>query len=147
MELLDRVCGRDPGWTRNAPRRIQVLSNECNALYDLTGGVTVGRDFTEQQPSVVDLHPNLPALYRRKVHELQASLNSPTVRQEASEILRSLIERVLIHPEPKRGAVQVELRGQIASILEFANRKNTTGTEVGLMLVAVEGLEPPTQGL
>ncbi|MFO0998529.1 MAG: recombinase family protein [Alphaproteobacteria bacterium] len=108
----------------------------------------IEKSLQQPQPSTnVVLHPNVPDLYRRKVQELQKSLNEPGSRQEASEILRSLIERIVIHPEEGRGNYRVELRGQIASILDLAAGKNASGTGIRVMLVAAEGLEPPTQGL
>jgi site-specific DNA recombinase len=46
----------------------------------------------------VALHPNLPALYRRQVERLEAALNDPMIRDEAAEVLRELIEKVVLLP-------------------------------------------------
>ena len=46
------------------------------------------------------LHPNLIQLYKCKAAALEEALNDPEVRSEASEILRSLIDRIEITPAP-----------------------------------------------
>ncbi len=46
----------------------------------------------------IEIHPNLPALYRRKVEHLQAALNDPELRVEAGEALRSVITRIVLTP-------------------------------------------------
>ena len=45
------------------------------------------------------IHPNLANLYRRKVAALEETLNDPGIRLEASEILRSLIDKIVVTPE------------------------------------------------
>jgi hypothetical protein len=44
------------------------------------------------------LHPNLAEIYRGKVADLQAALAEPATQTEALEMLRGLIERVVLHP-------------------------------------------------
>jgi site-specific DNA recombinase len=46
----------------------------------------------KQEP--VRLHPNLAALYRRKVATLHDLLESDATRTEAVEIIRSLVDQV-----------------------------------------------------
>ena len=50
--------------------------------------------------SYPSLHPNLIQLYKCKAAALEEALNDPEVRSEASEILRSLIDRIEITPAP-----------------------------------------------
>jgi site-specific DNA recombinase len=47
----------------------------------------------------VRLHPNLAQVYRRQVERLQDTLNEPEIRDEAIEVLRGLVERVIIGPD------------------------------------------------
>ncbi len=97
--------------------------------------------------SAPELHPNLSELYRRKVSELREALNrDPETRSQAVAILRSLIDRIVLHPGEKRGELTIELHGQLASIVEFASEKRAD-VEVMKWVVAGEGLEPPTRGL
>jgi site-specific DNA recombinase len=55
------------------------------------------------------LHPRMADLYRTKVEELAASLQREDARQEASEMLRGLIEAIVLAPE--KGQLRIELRG------------------------------------
>ena len=52
-----------------------------------------------EAPPVVRLHPNAAEVYRRKVAKLELALNDDSIKAEAAEILRSLIDRI-----PRRGA-------------------------------------------
>jgi site-specific DNA recombinase len=77
-------------------------------------------------PSPIRLHPNLAELYRRKVAALHEALRDPNTQAEALEIMRSLIEQVIVHPR-EAGGFEVELVGEIASMVEVAmggERKN-----------------------
>jgi plasmid stabilization system protein ParE len=98
--------------------------------------------------SLLQAHPNLAELYRRKVHRIREELNADAeTRRQTAQIFRSLIERIVIHPESGRGKVRIELYGQITGILDIPGAKNEAGTESVIMMVAAEGLEPPTKGL
>src|SRR5208282_2995211 len=61
----------------------------------------------------------LPAgaeIYRRKVETLETALRDEAIRPEAIEILRSMMERVVVTPT-KEGALRVELHGDIARLI------------------------------
>jgi hypothetical protein len=47
------------------------------------------------------MHPGLASIYSDKVAKLEISLNDSEIRTEAAEILRSLIDRVELHPRQK----------------------------------------------
>jgi site-specific DNA recombinase len=69
------------------------------------------------------LHPNLAAVYREKVAELQLALSDQQTKDEAFAIIRTLIDKVRLIPED--GQLRVELRGALAGILALgANDKN-----------------------
>ena len=110
---------------------------------------------SEPPPSPVRLLPNLAEAYRQKVAALHEALHQEDTRTEAFEIIRSLIEKVLIHEEP--GAPpSVELIGDIAAMIEVAlegpKTQKTTRKRVVLrdrelssvMVVAGTGFEPVT---
>ena len=46
-------------------------------------------------PTPVRLHPNLPQLYRQKVVQLHEALQDPSIRDQAVELLRGLLSKVL----------------------------------------------------
>ncbi len=66
--------------------------------------------------SAVRLHPNLAALYRLKVYTLHEALDHEARRAEAFEILRTLIDKVVVHPQAL-GGFEIEIVGEIAAMV------------------------------
>jgi site-specific DNA recombinase len=95
------------------------------------------------------LHPSMADLYRSKVEQLAAALQREDTRLEASEMLRGLIEGIVLTPE--EGQLRIELRGNLAAMLTAAQqtkRSPETGDLlVPVQLVAGAGFEPATFGL
>src|SRR4029078_4590292 len=75
--------------------------------------------------TVIAIHPNLPELYRRTINGLQQMMANESVRPQAMEAIRSLVDRIEIHPGEKRGQCDVLLVGALAHILDFAQKKGT----------------------
>ena len=65
----------------------------------------------------IRLHPNLAQVYRRKVERLQDALSDPEIRDEAVEVLRSLLEAVII--APTEAGLEIEIVGDIAHMIEM----------------------------
>ncbi|MGG5824108.1 hypothetical protein ACLF3M_35370, partial [Falsiroseomonas sp. HW251] len=81
------------------------------------------------------LHPNLPALYRRKVEALEEALKDERTALLAEEALR--IDAILVHPGERRGEVSLSLRGDLAAFLQMAEAQR--GTPNGKTAVTVGG--------
>ena len=100
-----------------------------------------------------DIHPKIADIYRRKVERLAEALADPRDRDEAAEAIRGLIERIVLTPGEKRGALHAALHGDLGTILEWAeggSRKGATDTPktgMSVSLVAGAGFEPATFGL
>ena len=81
------------------------------------------------------LHPNLAEVYRKKVENLREVLDDDDTRPEATSILRDLVDEIRLHPE--ENALKIELIGDLARILSFANqnprRNKTAGVEITLV--------------
>ena len=100
-------------------------------------------------PDPVAPHPGLADIYHRKVAALDEALNDPEDKAEAADLLRGLIEKVVIHPQAE--GHQIELFGELGAILslcetEDANgkaRSRATGCRQSTM-VAGAGFEPAT---
>ncbi len=69
------------------------------------------------------LHPNLAEIYRQKVEALHEALADPHSGAEALEILRSLIERVVVHPSDS--GFEIEVVGEIAHMVALGSTTNT----------------------
>jgi site-specific DNA recombinase len=92
------------------------------------------------------LHPNIAEAYRRKVEELHAALRSDDAGT-ARELIRGLVEAIVLWPED--GRLRVEVRGELAAILRLsgcANEKAPAGRPELLAeqikMVAGAGFEP-----
>ena len=60
-------------------------------------------------PTAFRIHPNLPKMYRDKVERLEEALNDDGIRDEAAEVIRGLVERVVL--TPSEGSLKAELSG------------------------------------
>ena len=74
-------------------------------------------------PSPVRLHPGIAQIYREKVAQLQTALQNPAIRGEAVQILRTLIERVVIHPG--QNGPELEIVGAIAQLVQAGLNDDT----------------------
>ncbi len=70
-------------------------------------------------PPVVRLHPNLPAVYRDNVARLEQALDTDGTRAEAAEIIRGLIDRIVLTPTDD--GLAAELHGDLAEILALCD--------------------------
>ena len=98
--------------------------------------------------NVIEIHPNLPAVYRRKVTGLRKALQEgESSRAEAINALRAIITEIRVKPGEGRGQAVLELHGSIPAVLAFASGSEGTNHNSALSVVAAEGFEPPTKGL
>ena len=79
------------------------------------------RDLAGPAPEPVRFHPNVADIYVSKVNGLREALNEDGAREEAAEILRGLIDEIRLHPID--GQLQIELIGDLATLLVFADEK------------------------
>ena len=57
----------------------------------------------QTQEDKIVLHPNIGALYARKVSNLKSLLENDATKHQATEIIRSLIETIAVAPTGQRG--------------------------------------------
>jgi len=77
----------------------------------------------------VRLHPNIADLYVSKVNDLRNALNEDGTREEAALILRGLVDEIRLHPVDSQ--LQIELIGDIATLLGFAGKNGPPGKKPG----------------
>ena len=135
---LDFITGGDgdPGSVRDQLRGLEARKREIDA------GLK-----TQRGEGEVAIHPNLPDLYRRKVTRLQQVLADEAARPQVVEIIRSLIDRIEVHPGKERGHCEVLIVGALAQVIAFAQQKTTaasTGDGGTSLMVAGVGFEPTT---
>ena len=109
----------------------------------------------------VILHPNMAKLRSKQVEGLCEGMSDEGRRTEASTIIRSLVERIVLRPANENGerALAIDLEGHLAGILSLAaqtkmplTESNSCVREITLVaeagfglcaLFAVDGLRPP----
>jgi site-specific DNA recombinase len=101
----------------------------------------------EQGPNVPLIHPNFAEVYRRKVAALHQALADEASRMEAMELIRSLIDAIVLAPE--EGTLRVEVRGELSGILALAAGSKKPGLSdralaEQIKMVAGRGFEPLT---
>jgi hypothetical protein len=79
--------------------------------------------------------PLLADLYRSKVEGLAAALQREDTRLEASEMLRGLIDSIVLTPE--KGQLRIELKGNLAAMLTAAQQTKRS-PETGDLLLPVQ---------
>ena len=113
----------------------------------------VGQLAVLPEPEPVMLHPGLADIYARTIADLAAALNADDTRQEAADILRGLIEKIVLTPDATApNGHTIELFGELGAILTLCadgNGTNAKARTVGagfrqLTLVAGTGFEPVT---
>ena len=94
------------------------------------------------------IHPNLAEIYRQRVKRLHEALKDPTTRDEALELIRSLINKIRLIPED--GHLRIELHGELAGILalsaagEMPSGLSADRLAEQIKMVAGVGFEPTT---
>jgi hypothetical protein len=97
----------------------------------------------ESPAATIRVHPRLADVYAEKVQQLEEALNEPPIREEATELLRSLIDRVELRPRGSGQGLDALLFGDLAEILGFCgkdeNRQVPKGSSSGSQLSVVAG--------
>lgn len=98
------------------------------------------------EPEQVIVHPGLTDAYARKGADLSTALNTDDAREEASDILRGLIERIVLTPDAKApNGHSIELFGELGAILvlckeaEHTNAKARRGSAGSKQVTVVAG--------
>ena len=139
-QIIDAVC---EGFKSNAMRE------ELMALEKRVEELNLETKLERDVPSnVIEIHPQLPVIYEKKVKTLRQALNQGhTARAEAIEALRAMITDITVKAGAKKGEVILELHGSIPAVLAFAAGKEGSNHDHTALVVAAEGFEPPTKGL
>ena len=105
---------------------------------------------SQSAPTPARLPPDLPELYRQKVAKLRDALADPLIPDEALDLLRGLITRVVVQPSEGHVDLVVE-EGALAAMLALGQNASTRpggrvhdDLLVQVKLVAGAGFEPAT---
>ncbi len=102
---------------------------------------------TRADAQVVELHPGTAERWRSWVADLVAALRGDDEETRAAvELVRAMIAYIEVFPGAARGQKHLKVHGHLAQIVNLAQRKPGEALSTA-MVVAEEGLEPPTRGL
>ncbi|UHD47706.1 recombinase family protein [Aureimonas altamirensis] len=124
---------------------LQAIVNDMKRLESRR--VELAALLTEADEPPPLLHPSMALQYRARVQGLYEALQGEDegLRIEAAEIIRSLVEAVVLTPVD--GKVEIDVRGDLAGILTIsAQSKNPAAGAAGsqVKMVAGAGFEPAT---
>ena len=108
-KFIDAIAnGIDPKTIKD---RFNALEARRSELEEILSG-------TERAPVLI--HPNMGHRYAVEVNNLIASLNDEEHRIESAELLRKLIEKIVLTPNPDKSNLVIDLHGDLAGILHLA---------------------------
>lgn len=103
----------------------------------------------DEPPKLITLHPAAVTHYLAAIEMLaQTVREGAAFGAESRTALRDLIATVTVHPAPAGEAPEISIEGHLTKLIggdHFPTRR--VGGPRGEMMVAGEGLEPPTRGL
>lgn len=110
QKLLEALL--DDGDSKTIVKNMQALEARQEALE---------AELSEADSPPPLLHPNMVEVYHRKINELHQALTSDDTKTEAAEILRTLIDAIVLTPEDSE--LSIYLKGDLAGILTLAQNK------------------------
>ena len=89
-------------------------------------------------------HPNMAGRYHEEVKALITSLNTEGQRAEAADLIRGLIDKIILTPKDEEKGLYVDLHGSLAGILSIATSSDRASVEA--QLKNTPDLGNPTRG-
>jgi hypothetical protein len=116
-----------------------VVKDELNANAARREQLEAKLAATEEPPPL--LHPEMARIYRTKVTELAKALQEPDSRSEAKEALRGLVDAIVLTPDERGNALQIELRGNLAAMLSATvqTKRSPESDDLSLQVSLVAG--------
>ena len=147
-KVLDAICnGIDPKRVKDRMNAMAAREREVRRLLEVT------------QEAPVLMHPNMALRYKEAIADIVQMMGDEERRHEASEILRTLIDKIVLSPSNSGDGLEVDLIGALAGILTIAHghlpvgqKRKTSGSSdrsklpdvSAVQLVAGAGFEPAT---
>ena len=93
-----------------------------------------------QKEAPVFIHPSMANRYKEEVTALRVALNDETHRGEAAELIRSLVDKVVLKPRIADKRLSIDLHGDLAGILSIASLKAGKAVQNGPALLVQDKL-------
>ena len=79
-----------------------------------------------QETPTLPLTPDMPERYQQSIENLQETLAHEDDRYEAVDLIRSLIEKIVLTPDKDNKRLKVNIYGDLAGILSLASSRKAT---------------------
>jgi site-specific DNA recombinase len=96
-----------------------ILTGEINSLQKRKAVLERALDDAPAAP--VFIHPNMAGRFHDGIQNLIARLNDPKHREGSAQMLRGLIDKIVLAPNEDKSALVVNLEGSLRGILELAS--------------------------
>lgn len=118
-----------------------MIRDEINGLQARKLELEAALDCAVEEP--IFIHPNMAKRYHDEVQRLILSFNEPDHQQASAELIRKLIEKIVLTPNENRSALALDLYGDLAGILQISAAHSAThsATSVGPSLAAVTEIQ------
>lgn len=112
-KLVEAICEGIPA--AKVKDKMWALENEKADL---------STKLADSQEEPVLIHPNMAATYRDQVAALHEALNEPDSRAEAVDVIRSLVDKIVLTPATIDGkdTLAIDLQGHLAGILSLSTK-------------------------
>jgi len=97
----------------------ELLKDEAVRLDQRKKELTTQLEVTKEAP--VFVHPNMAYRYSVQIQNLIGSLKEPEHRATSVQIVRKLIDKIVLTPNEERTALVIDLIGDLAGILQMTN--------------------------
>ena len=91
------------------------------------------------------LHPNMARLYQKQVGKLIETLNVPEHRAEAADVVRSMVEKIVLTPDVGENRLVSDLHGDLAGTLGMATKGGSspklTDSAITKQIEVIEGFK------
>ena len=101
------------GWHRALSDRLTELEAKQ---------VSLSARLSDAPQDVPDIHPGIAETYRRRIERLTDALDHPDDAAEAAQVIREIIDRIVITPGAPRRDFFVTLQGELGTILDWIDR-------------------------
>ncbi|MDP2083856.1 MAG: zinc ribbon domain-containing protein [Gemmobacter sp.] len=93
------------------------------------------------QQTPVAIHPGLAEIYARKIADLVSALNEQDKRSEAADLLRGVIEKIILRPDADAAnGHAIELYGELGAILSLCGNDVAANANARSMATGVRQL-------
>lgn len=133
-KAIDVLLGDAP--SRGVKERLASLEAERETIEDELAALT---------KSPVVFHPNAGEIYRTRIGELKRQLAEADEENRAAAIesIRSLVEKIVLHPRGKHQPVDLEIHGQMAGLLAISEQSGHSSPPQRVLVAGI-GFEPMT---